>query len=197
VDAVSGTFSFDLPDWVEDAVSMRPADLSDVEDRMRFVLGLASRHVSSGTGGPFAAGVFDAATHELIAVGVNLVVPSSSPVAHAEVVAFSFAGQARGSFDLGVGGPTELVTSTEPCAMCLGAVHWSGISRLVSSARDEDARASGFDEGHKPDRWESVFADNGVEVVRDVLRADGAAVLRSYADGGGTIYNTGGPDLDA
>jgi len=42
-----------------------------------------------------------------------------------------------------------------------------------------------------------VFADNGVEVVRDVLRADGAAVLRSYADGGGTIYNTGGPDLDA
>ena len=75
---MSGTFSFDLPDWVEEAVSMRPADLSEVEDRMRFVLGLASRHVSSGTGGPFAAGVFDAATHELIAVGVNLVVPSSS-----------------------------------------------------------------------------------------------------------------------
>ncbi len=193
----SGSFSFELPDWVSEAVAARPSDMSDVEERMRFVLGLASRHVASGTGGPFAAAVFDALSHELIAVGVNLVVPSSSPVAHAEVVAFSFAGQQRGNFDLGAGGPTELVTSTEPCAMCLGAVHWSGISRLVIAARDEDARASGFDEGNKPEGWEQAFAGNGIEVVRDVLRSHGADVLRTYAEGGGEIYNAGGTGLDA
>ena len=41
----------------------------------------------------------------------------------------------------------EMVASTQPCAMCLGATPWSGIRRLVCGARDEDAEEIGFDEG--------------------------------------------------
>ncbi|MDG2113103.1 MAG: nucleoside deaminase [Actinomycetota bacterium] len=180
-----------LPEWVQPFLGARPTELPDVEQRMRLVLDMGTEHVERGTGGPFAAAVFDADTHQLIAVGVNLVVPASTPIAHAEMVAFTFAGQRLGNFDLSAGGPTELVTSTEPCAMCLGAVHWSGIERLVISARDEDARRYGFDEGHKPDGWATSFAEQGITVQRDVLREGGVEVLRNYAEGGGHIYNAG------
>ena len=114
---------------------------------MAFVVDLARRNVEHGTGGPFAAGVFERDTGGLIAIGVNMVEPSQTAVAHAEMVAITLAGRAVGSFDLSVRGATELVASTEPCAMCLGAVPWSGVRRLVCGATDADAREVGFDEG--------------------------------------------------
>ena len=40
---------------------------------------------------------------------------------------------------LGDGRAFELVTTTEPCAMCLGAIPWSGLSSVVCGARDQDA----------------------------------------------------------
>ena len=159
---------------------------------MGLVLELARRHVEEKTGGPFAAAVFGADSGRLIAVGVNLVMPASTPVAHAEVVAFTMAGQALGGFDLSAGGRTELVSSTEPCAMCLGAVQWSGVARLVCGATDADARAVGFDEGHKATDWIAGLELRGVEVVQEVRRVEAAEVLRSYVSGGGHVYNAGG-----
>jgi tRNA(Arg) A34 adenosine deaminase TadA len=50
-----------------------------------------------------------------------------------------------------------MVVSTEPCALCLGAIPWSGIRRLVCGARDEDARSIGFDEGEKVPYWIGAF----------------------------------------
>jgi len=81
------------------------------------------------------------------------------------------------------------VTRTEPCAMCLGAIPWSGVRRLVCGARDEDARQVGMDEGDKPDDWEACFGRRGIAVTRDVCRAGAADVLLAYRDGGGLIYN--------
>jgi tRNA(Arg) A34 adenosine deaminase TadA len=155
---------------------------------MGLVLDLAEANIAHG-GGPFAAAVFALGTGELIAGGVNLVVPLCAPIAHAEIVAIALAGQARQTFDLGRRGPVELVTSCEPCAMCLGAVPWSGVKRVVAGARDADARAVGFDEGDKPADWADSLRRRGVEVFTDVLRDRASAVLQSYAGMGGPIYN--------
>jgi tRNA(Arg) A34 adenosine deaminase TadA len=96
-----------------------------------------------------------------------------------------------GTNDLGAGGipACELVTSTEPCAMCLGAVPWSGVRRVVCGARGDDACAIGLDEGAKPDDWPGELARRGIEVVRDVLRDEARAVLRHYGESGGVLYN--------
>jgi hypothetical protein len=67
------SFGARLPDWVLDEVAAGPAVLPDVEDRMRLVNRLADRNHREGTGGPFAALVSDAATGEILSVGVNLV----------------------------------------------------------------------------------------------------------------------------
>jgi tRNA(Arg) A34 adenosine deaminase TadA len=75
--------------------------------------------------------------------------------------------------------------------MCLGAVPWSGVSRLICGARDEDARRIGFDEGSKPTNWIGELEQRGIVVVRDVLRQKAVKVLEEYKASGGPIYNTG------
>jgi tRNA(Arg) A34 adenosine deaminase TadA len=60
--------------------------------------------------------------------------------------------------------------------MCLGAIHWSGLTEVVCGARDEDVRSIGFDEGHKPPDWSALLAQWGIGVQADVLRADAVAV---------------------
>jgi tRNA(Arg) A34 adenosine deaminase TadA len=184
--------SVTLPDWIRE-VCQPGSRFESVEVRMGLVIELARRNVGLGTGGPFGAGVFDVETGEIIAPGVNLVVPARAALAHAELLAIAFAGRALETFDLGVRA-TELVTSTEPCAMCLGAVPWSGVRRLVCGARDEDARRIGFDEGDKPTNWIANLERRGIEVVRDVARAEATSVLEDYARSGGMIYNGGGDE---
>jgi tRNA(Arg) A34 adenosine deaminase TadA len=178
-----------LPDWVAREVE-RHGEFGSPEHRMDLVIRLAEENARRGSGGPFAAAVFGLEDEALIAVGVNLVVASGYSVAHAEVIALSLAQQATGGFDLGAGHVSrELVTSTEPCAMCLGAICWSGVRQIVCGAREEDAARIGFDEGPKPAAWVDELQRRGIAVKRDVLRGRAAQVLRSYRDAGGPIYN--------
>jgi len=154
---------------------------------MGLAIALARENARRGSGGPFGAAVFERDTGRLVAVGVNAVVASGLSLAHAEMLALSFAQRARGRFDLGGrSSPAhELVTSSEPCAMCFGAIPWSGVRRLVCGARASDAEAIGFDEGPKPARWVHALERRGISVVRDVQRAESRAVLREYA---GPLY---------
>lgn len=183
--------SLRLPAWVGELVEEAGGTYPDAEDRMRLAVRLARENVERGTGGPFGAAVFEKQTGRLVAPGVNLVVGSSLSLAHAEVVAVSTAQKAVGTFDLGGPGlpAHELVTSAEPCIMCLGATIWSGVRSLQCGARDEDARRVGFDEGPKPEGWEEELERRGIKVVRDVLREEADAVLRFYAETGGEVYN--------
>lgn len=172
-----------LPAWLQEHVRPMPAE----EDRVRFVLDLARRSMDEG-GGPFAAAIFDE-RDGLIAAGCNLVVPGGSSLLHAEVVAI-LAAQARvGRYSLRSGGGHRIITSCDPCAMCLGAIHWAGFTRLITAAATEDARAAGFDEGPVDDASFEYLVERGMEVRRGVLREEGAALLEAYAAAGGSIYN--------
>ncbi|MDH3306103.1 MAG: nucleoside deaminase [Acidimicrobiia bacterium] len=179
-----------LPDWIDAAVP-RGLVVEDPDDRMRLAIELARRNVEEDTGGPFGAAIFERDSGRLIAPGVNRVVPARIAVAHAEITAIAIAGQVVGSFTLGAEGmpPAQLVTSSEPCAMCFGAIPWSGVSSLLCGARASDAEAVGFDEGPKPRDWASALGDRGIEVVLDVLRDDAVEVLRQYGASGRPIYN--------
>ena len=183
--------TLELPGWVEELLPDPRGTYPTEEDRMRLVVELSRLNVERGTGGPFGAAIFERETGRLLAPGVNLVVPASCSVAHAEMVAIMIAQHVAADFDLGGGGKPayELYASTEPCAMCLGATPWSGVRGLLCGARDEDARAVGFDEGAKLPDWIAALEEIGISVKRDVLREDAARVLFDYADGGGEIYN--------
>jgi len=180
----------ELPDWLPGFAS-GPAAIASIDERMAFVIAAARANARAGTGGPFGAAVFEVETGRLVALGVNLVLHANLSVLHAEIVALTLAQRALGTYDLGRAGLPrhELVTSAEPCAMCYGAILWSGITRLVCGARSEDARRIGFDEGPEQIDWASALAQRGIEVRYGVRRDDAAAVLAEYARGGGRIYN--------
>jgi len=178
-----------LPDWVAGFVAGWTGELATDAGRMRLVVALSRNNIERGTGGPFSAGIFDLETHQLIAPGVNLVTQVLSSSAHAEIVAISIAQQVIGEFDLAAAGRYELVSSAEPCAMCLGAVPWSGVVRLICGACAADAEAVGFDEGDRPAKWVDTLTARGIKVRTEVERDLASAVLKDYAAGGGAIYN--------
>jgi tRNA(Arg) A34 adenosine deaminase TadA len=188
----SYSFSFSLPSWVDEFVGKWDFSHSQsIVERMRFVISLADENIRRGTGGPFGAAIFNLATHELIAPGINCVLSSQCSVLHAEIVAIMLAQKKAMSYTLNRADipQVELVTSIAPCAMCLGAIPWSGIKRLVCGGRDEDARSIGFDEGEKVENWIDSLKTRGIETVVDVYREEAIAVLQKYNSQKGVIYN--------
>jgi tRNA(Arg) A34 adenosine deaminase TadA len=182
------TFSLSLPRWIDDALPHSDHRYQSDEEKMAAVITLARLNVHHGSGGPFGAAIFDAATGTLLAPGVNLVVESFSSAAHAEVVACTIAQTTLRTHALSSRGRYELFTSCEPCAMCLGAIPWAGLTRVIAAARDEDARAIGFDEGVKATPWGDVMERHGITVKCDVLREEARQVLRDYSTAGALIY---------
>jgi guanine deaminase len=92
-------------------------------------------------GGPFGAVVV--LDGRVIGEGMNCVVPNGDPTAHAEIVAIRNACQAHGGHSLQ--GAT-IYTSCEPCPMCLGAIWWARISKIVFANNRDDAAIIGFDD---------------------------------------------------
>jgi tRNA(Arg) A34 adenosine deaminase TadA len=178
------------PPWIETAVDWRRHYASD-DEKLDLTIALARENVERETGGPFGAAVFEVTSGALVGVGVNSVVRLRSSACHAEMLALMMAQHRRQSFTLAAPGlpAHELVSSCEPCAMCLGATLWSGVTRLVFGAQREDAEALGFDEGPVFPDSHRYLRDRGVEIVGSVRRGEAQAVLQQYLSRGGPIYN--------
>ncbi|MGW3207664.1 nucleoside deaminase [Streptomyces sp. NPDC001135] len=101
---------------------------------------LATNSVANG-GGPFGALV--AKDGEVVATGNNQVTSTLDPVAHAEVSAMRAACKKLNTFSLE---GCVLISSCEPCPMCLSAALWARVDRLVYSADRHDAAVAGFDD---------------------------------------------------
>lgn len=102
------------------------------------VVRLASEGIDNGSG-PFAAAIVK--DGKIIAESVNSVVLNSDPTAHAEVMAIRKAASAINSHDLK---DCTIYCSCEPCPMCLGAIYWAGIKRVVYASDRNDAAHAGF-----------------------------------------------------
>jgi tRNA(Arg) A34 adenosine deaminase TadA len=157
--------------------------------RIRWSLRLARENVRRGRGGPFGAAVFDLDTGRPLGTGVNGVVPNHDPTAHAEIVALREALERLRTFRFRERGiRAGLYVSAEPCGMCLTALVWAGVERLVCAATAEDVEAIGFDEGLKPRDWKGCLERRGISVVTRLERAASVRILRSYKESGGIIY---------
>jgi tRNA(Arg) A34 adenosine deaminase TadA len=187
----ASAFSIQLPDWTT-SFHARPGEVfTTLASRMQLAIELARQNVQHRTGGPFGAAVFEQESGQVVALGVNLVVDQHCSLAHAEMVALALAQQHLGTHSLApeqTGRVHQLVTSVAPCAMCLGAIPWSGIRSLICGAPEQDAREIGFDEGDKPAAWIEMLSKRGIEVETGVLRDQARCVLQDYRTQGGSIY---------
>jgi guanine deaminase len=107
---------------------------------LQAVVERATANVADG-GGPFAALVVRG--DEIVADGVNRVTRDLDPTAHAEVVAIRSACTVLGTHVLA---GTVLVSSCEPCPLCLSAALWSRVDGVVYVADRDDAADGGFDD---------------------------------------------------
>jgi guanine deaminase len=124
------------------------------------VVSRATQNVADG-GGPFAALVVRGG--DIVAEGVNRVTRDLDPTAHAEVVAIRNACKEIGDFALA---GCVLVSSCEPCPLCLSAALWARVDEVVFAADRHDAARGGFDDLAFYQLFETPRADWSLPVAQ-------------------------------
>jgi tRNA(Arg) A34 adenosine deaminase TadA len=77
---------------------------------------------------PFGSLIVNERGETVVAARNNAVRPKGDPTQHAEMLACGQAARLLTEAELA---RCTLYTSTEPCAMCAGAIYWTGIGRVV------------------------------------------------------------------
>jgi tRNA(Arg) A34 adenosine deaminase TadA len=126
---------------------------------------------------PFGA-LLVSADGEILAEAENTVNTESDCTGHAETNLVRLASK---RFDLPTLACSTLYTSTEPCAMCAGAIHWSGISRVIFAlAEDQLYQLTGVDLSNEIMRLpcREVFARcrRPIEVIGPLLEEEAKVV---------------------
>jgi tRNA(Arg) A34 adenosine deaminase TadA len=126
---------------------------------------------------PFGALLADAAGTVLVEAE-NTVITASDVTGHAET---NLVRRASAQLAAATLAAATLYTSTEPCAMCAGAIYWSGISRVVFGLREGELRALTGSDARNPTLalpCREVFArgQRPIEVIGPVLEDEARAV---------------------
>lgn len=131
--------------------------------------------------GPFGAVIVK--DKIIISESTNRVVLNNDPTAHAEILAIRHASELLKNFDLD---GCTLYTSCEPCPMCLGAIYWSGIKRVVYSCDRKDAEGAGFSDKLI---YDEIVLDPSDRIVKFVKMSDpaGKEVFRKWNEMGDKI----------
>ena len=114
---------------------------------------------------------------EILLTAENTIHSHHDKTQHAEANLASLASQTLDSETLR---HCTLYTSTEPCAMCSGAIYWAGIRRVVfgcSQAVFAEYAGKAID---IPCRLVFSYGDQPTEVIGPVLEDEAVAVHRDY-----------------
>ncbi|MFW0783305.1 nucleoside deaminase [Gordonia sp. CPCC 206044] len=95
---------------------------------------------------PFGALLVDP-DGEVVATALNSVDTDGDPTGHAETNLVRIAGR---RFAPDERRPLTLYTSTEPCAMCAGAIYWSCIGTVVYALAESELRSMTGDDPKNP-----------------------------------------------
>lgn len=124
---------------------------------------------------PFAALLV--VNNEIILSSQNTVNSDNDVTRHAEL---NLVSQASQQFDTELLSQSILYTSTEPCAMCSGAIFWAGITTVVygCSAKKLGEIASGSFVVPCQDLFN--FGDRPTDVIGPVLETQGAEIHQGF-----------------
>lgn len=148
----------------------------EVEAHLRRALRLARLARDRGNH-PFGALLADAGGRVCFEAE-NTVVTHRDCTGHAEL---NLIRQACAELDRSELARCTLYTSTEPCAMCAGAIYWAGVSRVVFGLSEGELRALTGDDAANPTMalpCRDVFArgQRRIEVVGPLLEDEARSV---------------------
>jgi tRNA(Arg) A34 adenosine deaminase TadA len=143
--------------------------VSDDRHWLRRAIALAADGSGRGEGGPFGAVIVRG--HVAIGEGWNRVLARPDPTAHAEIEAIRAAAETIGDHRLE---GAVAYSSSEPCPMCLAALHWARVERIVFAAGRDVAAAIGFDDARL---YADLQAPHEVSIPISQMLADEAEVV--------------------
>lgn len=148
-----------------------------IEDRhfMQMAIDLSVENVANG-GGPFGAVIVR--NGEVVATGTNRVTANNDPTAHAEVSAIRAACLKEQNFKLE---GCTCYTSCEPCPMCLSALYWAGVSRIIYGNTKEDAKAINFDDSFIYDEIAKPYAQRAIP-CQNFMREEALEGFRAWTE---------------
>jgi tRNA(Arg) A34 adenosine deaminase TadA len=114
---------------------------------------------------------------KIVLTAENTIHTNNDKTQHAEA---NLASQASQAFDPETLQQCTLYTSTEPCAMCSGAIYWAGIRQVVfgcSQERFADYAGKAID---IPCRMVFSYAHQPTEVIGPVLEEEAIVVHQDY-----------------
>jgi guanine deaminase len=127
---------------------------------LKHAVRIAGDGIARGSG-PFGAVITK--DGKIIAEAANMVVISGDPTAHAEVLAIRKASEILKTHDIS---GCVIYTSCEPCPMCLGAIYWAGIKKVVYASNRQDAAASGFSDSQIYNELTLDPSDRSIEFIQ-------------------------------
>jgi len=148
----------------------------DNETFLRRAFDVARRAYSHGNH-PFGA-ILVSTEGKVLIEAENRFLPDRDMTAHAERL---LATQASKQFDTDVLAGSTLYTSAEPCAMCAGAIYWTGIGRVVFGLTERRLKSLTGDHAENPTLdlpCRTVFAagQRRIEVIGPLLEDEAAAL---------------------
>jgi tRNA(adenine34) deaminase len=148
--------------------------MSQDEQLMRMALDEARKAGAAGET-PVGAILTDASGHVIAAAG-NAPISTNDPTGHAEIRVLRMAAEKLCNYRLP---ETTLYVTLEPCAMCVGAISFARVKRLVIAASDPKGGAVWhgprfFEQPTchwRPSVSEGPFAEESGELLREFFRA--------------------------
>jgi tRNA(Arg) A34 adenosine deaminase TadA len=148
------------------------------QECMRVAIRKAVEGIAAGQS-PFGAVVVRG--DQVVAATHNTVWRDCDPTAHAEVNCIRASASALKTISLH---GCTMYSTTEPCPMCLSAIHWAKIERVVYGAAIADAAAAGFGELYVDARKLAELGKSPLRVEGGLLRGECAALFEQWRRAG-------------
>jgi tRNA(Arg) A34 adenosine deaminase TadA len=141
---------------------------------MRQAIQEARKNLARPDGGPFGAVIVK--DGQVLAAARNTVLRHDA-TCHAEVNAIRKASKILRTFDLS---GCEVYSTTEPCPMCFGAIHWARIGKVYYGTGIRDAAKSGFHELRIPNQKMKALGKSRIRLVPGFMRRECLALFKEW-----------------
>ena len=146
----------------------------DSEKLMRLAIDKCREGIAAGQS-PFGCAI--AQGDRLLAVSHNTVLNTTDITAHAEINALREGCRCADNIFL----DSALVATTcEPCPMCMAALHWARVKKVVYGATIQDADGAGFNELQVPASEIISMGGSQIELVPGVLQQECRDLFRLW-----------------
>lgn len=142
---------------------------------MRLALVEARKNLKTLAGGPFGACIVKG--NKVVAVARNTVLSCQDPTNHAEINAIRIASRKFKDYCLS---GCVIYSTTEPCPMCLSAIHWAKIDSIYFGTAIADVKKLGFNELSISCEKMKFLGKSRIKIVPGILAGECFELLEDW-----------------